>query len=190
MSDYYADDIVENKFGITDPDVLHNIEERIVAEKTSILLSEIYDGPPNEVFLKHVHLRLFEDIYNFAGRFREVDITKSDSSTPFCYARFLDKELYRIFDTLEKQAYLADLDRSSFARQLALLAADLNALHPFREGNGRAIRLYLILLADQAGYLLDYSRVQAAEIIDADKRAFEGNDAALLALYDAIELDG
>ena len=63
---------------------------------------------------------------------------------------------------------------------------DLNALHPFREGNGRTIRFYLQLLANNAGYLLDYNEVGRVEIIEADKQAFLGNDKLIKEMYNKI----
>ena len=63
---------------------------------------------------------------------------------------------------------------------------DLNALHPFREGNGRTIRFYLQLLVNNAGYLLDYSEANHEEIIEADKQAFLGNDKFIKKMYNKI----
>ena len=62
----------------------------------------------------------------------------------------------------------------------------LNALHPFREGNGRTIRFYLQLLANNAGYLLNYDEVNREEIIEADKQAFLGNDKLIKEIYNKI----
>ena len=190
MSDYFTDDILENKFGITDVAMLHKIEERIVADQTSALLSRGCSGVPDLGFFKSVHACLFEQIYDFAGKFRTVDIAKHDSMVPFCYARFIDSESARIFTQLEGRHYLVGMERQGFIEQMAGLAGELNALHPFREGNGRTIRLYLILLADRAGYLIDYSRVSARGIIRADKEAFEGDISRLVELYDKVVLAG
>lgn len=183
MSDYFTDDIIENKLGIADVHALKGIEEQIVADKTSVLLNEGVQGIPDVEFLKHVHKVLFEDLYDFAGTFRTVDITKPDSKVPFAYARFLDSESARIFSGLAEKEYLVGLDKKEFANNVAHLSAELNALHPFRDGNGRAIRLFLILLADAADHLIDYSQVSAKDIIQADKAAFEGDDTILLELY-------
>lgn len=186
MSDYFADDTLNNKLGITDPTVLHNTEEHIVALKTASLLDSEAPFVPDLSFLRHIHNVLFEDLYDFAGNFRTVDITKPDSAIPFAYARFLNGEAARIFNDLAQKNYLADLPSNAFTQAVASLAAELNALHPFRDGNGRTIRLFLILLASRAGYIIDYSRVGASEIIQADKAAFEGNDKILVDLYRKI----
>lgn len=160
-------------------------EQEIVANKSADILSEAPQSFDLS-YLLHIHKVLFENIYNFAGEIRTVDIAKPDASVPFAHARFIENEAKRIFQALENKNYLADLARDGFIVGLADLAAELNALHPFREGNGRTIRLFLIMLADHAGYLLDYSRVSAEEIIDADKLAFEGNNKLLLSLYNKV----
>ena len=129
---------------------------------------------------------LYKYVYGFAGKIRVVDIAKSDANTPFAYAQFLEAQSKRIFDDLGGKNYLGDLDFESLIEEIANLAAELNGLHPFREGNGRTIRLFLIMLADHAGYLLDYSQVSASKLISADKIAFEGNIEPLLSVYSKV----
>lgn len=187
MSDYFVDgdDVLENKLGISDQDGLMHAEQEITAKKSAMLLSE---SP--EVFdlnyLKHIHKLLFEDIYDFAGQIRTVDIAKPGASAPFAYAKYIEAEAERMFLSINDKNYLINMDKQTFVHEIADLSAELNALHPFREGNGRTIRLFLILLADHAGYLLDYSQVSAEELINADKIAFEGNSDSLYEMYNKI----
>lgn len=129
---------------------------------------------------------LFEELYDFAGQVRKVNIAKPDSAAPFAYADHIESESKKIFDKLEEKQYLKDLDREQFISEITNLSENLNALHPFREGNGRAVRLFLILLADYAGYLLDYSQVSANDIISSDKAAFNGDHETLRSLYEKI----
>lgn len=188
MSDYFADDILVNKLGIVDVAELKEAEQRITAEKTAQLLDENIPDKFDMKFFKHIHRILFEDLYDFAGLFRTVDIVKPGSRIPFAYAKFLESESRRIFDELGSKDYLTGYDFETFIVEISNLAAELNALHPFREGNGRAIRLYLILLADHAGYVLDLSRASTDELISADIRAFEGDEESLHKLYRKITL--
>ncbi len=173
MADYFADNNpLKNKLGISDPRLLHEAEETIVVNKTTNLFIET---PPKDFdlnYLKHIHKVLFEDIYDFAGHIRTVDITKSDSAVPFAHAEYIESEARHIFSELKNKNYLNNLDQDSFIHTIADLSAVLNALHPFREGNGRTIRLFLILLADHAGYLLNYGQVSSEELIGADKNGF------------------
>lgn len=190
MADYFVDgdDVLDNKLGISDPQQFKEAEQAIVTNKTATLLGETSTAF-NFNFLLHIHAVLFEDIYSFAGKVRIVDIAKPEASAPFAYAKFIEPEAERIFSELKSKRYLTGLDTQSFVQQIAGLSAELNALHPFREGNGRAIRLFLILLADHAGYLLDYSQVSSKELIEADKLAFEGNPKPLLLVYEKVTIE-
>ena len=187
MTNYFVyDDLLQNKLGISDPKDLKKAEQQIVSEKSAIILNEKPQNILNFDYLLHIHKILFEDIYYFAGQIRTIDIAKPDSSIPFAYARFIDIEAKRIFSILNNKNYLSNNSKSEFAKEIAELSADLNALHPFRDGNGRTIRLFLIMLADNAGYLLDYSQVSSKELIDADKRAFDGDIKPLLNIYKKV----
>lgn len=185
MSDYFVDgdDVIKNKLGISNVDNLIAAEQEIVTNKTADILTEAPQKFDLE-YLLHIHKVLFDDIYDFAGKLRTVNISKADASTPFAHTQFLESESKRIFDKLTGLHYLTGLDKKAFTKAIAHLTTELNALHPFREGNGRAIRLFLIMLADHAGYLLDYSQVSAKELIEADKLAFNGNTKPLLSVYD------
>ena len=188
MTDYFVehDDLLKNKRGIDDPALLKQAEEEIVP----LRMAEIFSSFHMEAFdfecLKAIHFRLFSDLYEFAGQVRAVDMKKGENSVPFCYVQFIESEQERIFGNLRKEHDFAGLDEETFTKKLAWLASELNALHPFRKGNGRAIRCFLILLAANAGYELDYSRVTKEELIDADIRAFCGEIGALESLYTKI----
>lgn len=187
MSDYFVDgdNVIENKLGIVDSHQFMLAEQDITAKKSAMLLGEssnIFDFD----YLKHIHKVLFEDIYGFAGQIRTVDIAKPGASAPFAHAEYIESEAERIFSNLSDKKYLINMDLQTFVHEVADLSAELNALHPFRDGNGRTIRLFLILLADYAGYLLDYSQVSAEELINADKVAFEGNSDLLYEMYNKI----
>jgi cell filamentation protein len=187
MTDYFVsgDNILDNKLGISDPQEFKIAEQDIVTKKSVVILNET-STIFNFEFLLHIHKILFEDLYDFAGKIRNVDITNPEEHIPFAYARFIESEAKRIFFELKSKEYLFGLDKNKFIKEITNLSAELNALHPFRDGNGRTIRLFLILLADHTGYLLDYSQVSAEEIINADKLAFEGNTNPLLFVYKKV----
>ncbi|MEI7689448.1 MAG: Fic family protein [Candidatus Saccharibacteria bacterium] len=184
MTDYFVDgdDVLENRFGIINHNDLKEIEQEIVTKKTAIVLGEAFTVFDFNLLL-HIHKVLFEDIYDFAGKIRTVNIAKPGAA-PFAYAKFISNEAVRIFDELASKKYLSGLGRQSFVQEISNLSAELNALHPFREGNGRTIRLFLILVADSAGYLIDYSQVSSKDLIRADKLAFEGDTKSLVTLYE------
>ena len=101
----------------------------------------------------------------------------------------MPSESERIFGDLKAKNYLKNLKKPDFIQGIADFSTELNALHPFREGNGRTSRMYLMIIAYLAGYLLDYSLVSANEIIAADRAAFEGDDSKLITIYNKITLE-
>lgn len=185
MSEYFTshDDILENKLGITDPQVLKQIEEEIVPVRTA----EIYSSFPVKAFdfdmLRKIHFIMFSDLYQMAGQVRNVDMVRGDNRIPFCFTQNIDQEQRRIFGILNQENDFVGLDREAFVKKIAWLSSELNALHPFRDGNGRAIRAFLVLLAAHAGFELDYSKVDKDELIEADVRAFLGDVSSLEEVY-------
>ena len=189
MADYFVEggDVLENKLGISDPAKLKEAEEDIVArEGLHVIEEDLSSMTLDFSFLKYLHERLFGKVYPFAGQIRTVNITKQDSSIPFCYADFIKQEADRIFQNLAEKNYLKNETKEDFINDIVELAMDLNALHPFREGNGRTTHLYLQLLAERAGYSLKYGEVSHEEIIEADKQAFLGNDKLIKEMYNKI----
>lgn len=179
-------EVLANKLGITDADDLADVEYRITDEKTGEILSSYHPKKFDFTCLLGLHQQLFGEVYDFAGQIRTVNIAKSDSPVPFCYADFIPSEADRIFSELASDRYLIGLDHDMFCTKSAYYASELNALHPFREGNGRTIRLFLMLMANHAGYLLDYSQASREEILHADREAFAGNLVPIQTLYHKI----
>ena len=186
MDDYFSfsDDVLGNKLGITNKEELRKAEadicyiRQIEAENMTL---------PNEfdfLFLLFCHKCLFDDIYAFAGKVRTVNLTKGN--TPFCYVQNIEAEQRRIFVGLKSENYLVELTKDTFLDRLAYYSSELNALHPFREGNGRSIRLYLRLLAKSCGYSLQFQQCTADDVMKADIQAFYGNINPLIALYHRI----
>ena len=103
MADYFVEggDVLENKLGITDPEQLREAEEDAFSDTAADILNEdLSDAILDFNFFKQLHGRLFGKVYPFAGQIRTVNITKQDSSIPFCYADFIEPEANRIFQNL------------------------------------------------------------------------------------------
>lgn len=179
-------DVLTNKLGITDPAKLQEREYQITAAKTADILNE---DPPSILdfnYLLSLHGALFDDIYDFAGKIRTANIAKPDSPVPFAYADYIEPYADQIFSELESRRYLTGLEKPDFVTGLAWLSSELNALHPFREGNGRTIRLFLNRLCLNAGYLVDFNLASREEILSADCAAFAGDLTPLTNLYAKI----
>lgn len=181
-----TDDVLANKLGISDAQELERREYKITNDKIGEALATAHPRIFDFNLLLDLHRQLFDDIYTFAGKIRTVNISKPDSPIPFCYVDFISSEANRIFGELAQDQYLVGLSHPDFVEKLAYYASELNALHPFREGNGRTTRLFLLLMAKNAGYLIDYSLASRRAILYADTTAFAGDLAPLRDLYRQI----
>jgi cell filamentation protein len=107
--------------------------------------------------LREIHRRIFRDVYPWAGQLRTVSMSKGESL--FCRHEFIAVEGERIFTQLHGENMLRAMSRDLFCERLAFYFGEINALHPFREGNGRTQRVFLESIAKQAGYDLDFKPV-------------------------------
>lgn len=121
-----------------------------------------------------IHEHLFQDIYYFAGKLRNVNMM-IDEVVRFEDVKTLPGKLDKFFNNLKKENNLCGLDKEKFVSRMADCLTDINMLHPFREGNGRAKRLFFTGLAEQAGYHLDWDKASKEEWLYADESAFDSS---------------
>ena len=136
--------------------------------------------PPGRLSIaqyRAIHHHLFQDVYEWAGTYRTVRISKDGSA--FSYPENIDREMRKLFQWLRAKRYLKGLSREQFAAGAARFLSELNAIHPFREGNGRTQTTFLTLLAEQAGHPLDLTKLDPEEFLAAMIASFKGNDVAL-----------
>ena len=182
MSRYDADDVycipgtavLKNKAGITNQDLLDEYEADFTAIRILELAHTPVDGSFDLAHLCKIHAYLFQDVYEWAGEIRSVDIIRGDSR--FCNARQIQSYSNSVFNALAAEKYLIDLQPKVFASRLAHYLSEINATHPFREGNGRVQRLFISQLASQAGYSLDYSTLNQTEVYPVMQASFLGNE--------------
>lgn len=124
-----------------------------------------------------IHHHLFQDVYSWAGKLRSVRIVRAGSS--FCYPENIANELHRLFAGLSRQRYLHDLPAPEFVAKAADFLAELNAIHAFRDGNGRAQLAFVSLLAAEAGHPFDLSRLRPAQFLRAMVTSFFGDETPL-----------
>lgn len=115
---------------------------------------------------------------------RTIRIGKAGSW--FCYPEHIATEMTRVFRELGNPDLLADLDRVSFAKHLAHILAEINAVHPFREGNGRTQLTFLAMLAEHAGFTFNADMLHRDRVIQAMVDSFSGSEAPLQALIEDI----
>ena len=185
MSRYDADDVycipgtavLKNKAGITDQTLLDEYE----GDFTAIRLLELTQNPIEGAFdLAHlckIHQYLFQDVFEWAGEVRSVDIIRGDSR--FCNVRHIQSYSNTVFSALAAEKYLVNLEPKAFASRLAHFLSEINAIHPFREGNGRVQRLFISQVAEHAGYSLDFSALDQSELYPVMQASFLGNEQPL-----------
>ena len=177
---YSNTDVLKNKLSIHDKKRLQNAEKKIVMIKLYNMIQNTKNSkrPKNiytpEYFLK-IHKELFCNIYDFAGKYRKVDIAKG--SFRFAECILLEKMMQVIFSEIaEDFEGLENISKEKLAKLLAKHMANLNVLHPFREGNGRTTREYVRQIAYYFGYILDFNPFSDKEILEAMKLSVISED--------------
>lgn len=138
---YPNSNVLINKLDIRDGNKLYEYEKRIVSLKLLALQMQGITGNFNMQHFISIHKYLFEDLYEFAGKFRSENIAKDNFS--FADYQYIESELKRLLEQLKKENYLQGIEKEELSKRIASYWADLNVLHPFREGNGRATREFL-----------------------------------------------
>lgn len=188
MSDSTADsvycyphsEILKNNYGEKDPARLEKIERML----TGARLIDLYRRPLRGRFdLRHlqaVHHYLFQDLFSWAGKLRTVEIAKGYF---FCRCEYIEREIKRLLRQLKAEGYLRQLARDRLPERLGYYLAEINAVHPFRDGNGRTQREFIRELSLTCGARVDYSRVPPETMRDASIAAFNGDYAPMTALF-------
>lgn len=156
-------------------------------ELSMFLLRSEEDWPAGQLDYAHyraLHHHLFQDVYEWAGQPRRIRIGKG--ANWFCYPEYIDGQMERIFGELAAEGLLAGLSRVRFSASAAHYLAEINAIHPFREGNGRTQLALLAILAENAGFRLNADALERDEVIQAMIDSFAGDEAPLAALVDRL----
>ena len=162
--------VLRNKLEIRDPAGLDRAEREFVTERLS-------QGAPGGDFdlahLQAIHRHLFQDIYEWAGEIRTVEIAKGGSQ--FQPRQYIATGMADVHRRIVEQNYLRNSEPQGFAQEAGRIMGDVNYVHPFREGNGRTQFQYLAQLAKRAGHPLDLKRIPPNLWIAASKAAHEGD---------------
>lgn len=178
---YPGTEVLINNFGEHDPKILSQLERMCTAARIVDLLKKPVSGNFDLTHLKKIHHYIFQDIYTWAGHFRMVNISKE---LLFCDVSFIEKELTKLFLKLREENYLKDCSEDNIASRAAYYLGEINAVHPFREGNGRTQREFIRELLLPAGFYVDYSRCNAKMMLYASINAFAGDYTLMTELFD------
>jgi cell filamentation protein len=173
---YPGTDVLRNLRGLTDQALLARFEARRTHQRIAECIDKPVPGQCDVDHLKAIHQYIFRDVYEWAGEFRTVNISKG--SQLFGHARFLEPALQQIFEKLAAENRLAHLTADIFAGRAAYFLGELNAAHPFREGNGRTQREFIRELGLKAGHYIDWRPATADEMIDASRLSHACGDSA------------
>lgn len=167
---YPGTGVLRNLLGIRDADRLEVAERKLVVNRTR-------QGPPGGNFdakhLRAIHKHLFQDVFDWAGEFRTLEIAKGGSQFQFC--RFIDVGLADIHRRIVERRFLEGLTAEAFCDEAAPIIGDLNYVHPFREGNGRTQVEFLRQLAFRAGHDLTPASIDPVGWIAASRAAHLGD---------------
>jgi cell filamentation protein len=171
---YPGTTVLKNKLDIRRQELLDEFE----TEMTDLRAVEpLPSGNLDYEHYRSIHRHLFQDVYDWAGEPRSVRILKGGN--PFCYPEHIEAQANKLFGQLADASCLQGLSKEDFAKKAAHFLAELNAIHPFREGNGRAQLTFLTLLAEQAGHPLNHDRLDPIRVMDAIIASFGGDEGPL-----------
>lgn len=172
---YKNSDVLRNRAGLHDAALLEAFELEMTALRAEEALPAGRYGPAH---YRAVHRHLFQYIYWWAGRYRTVRTAKSGNV--FCYPEHIAASMTALFQRLQTAPFTGDANFDAFAVAAADFLAELNAIHPFREGNGRCQLTFLHMAAERAGHPLELRRVEPATMISAMVASFHGDLAPLV----------
>jgi cell filamentation protein len=173
-----------NFFGIIDYARLHAVERSFAIRRAAQLEDRPVSGPFDAAHLKAIHAFLFQDVFPWAGKLRVVDMSKGNSD--FGRAVFIESALSELLAKLKTERYLSRLSARDFTARCAFYLGEINAIHPFREGNGRTQREFIRQLALSAGHPLSWSGFTQQQMVDASIAShLRGDSTGLAAIIEA-----
>ena len=177
---YPGSDVLVNLLNIRDPDELAEAEAEFTAERYRTYEARQL-SPTDFSFehLQHLHHHLFQDLYEWAGKPRDVDISKG--TTRFCTCSRIQPEAKKLFSTIPARA--GSNNKHDLIAKVADLYCEMNILHPFREGNGRVQRLFFEELLFTLGYELRWPEISKEAWLDANIAGYDLNLEPLKTIF-------
>ena len=167
---YPGTEVLRNIPDIRDSQRLAAFEAASTAARLIELDEKPISGSFDPTHLRAIHRHIFQDVFDWAGDFRTVNISKGGS--PFASAQFIEPALMDLFRSLPARTRLRGLARPEFAARAGHYFSELNAIHPFREGNGRTQREFIRCLALDAGHIIDWRRTSRDRMLAASRASF------------------
>jgi cell filamentation protein len=174
--------VLKNIPAITDGAELEALELNATIARMPEGIEHIKNKSINLKLWQDLHNILFQDIYEWAGQLRTVQMSKG--KTIFAYPENIKPEGNRILKELKTENYLRGLSKSKFSLRLSYYFSECNVLHPFREGNGRTQKLLFSEIISQAGYQIEWKELSPEDHL---KGVIEGYHHRFKTLSNAFE---
>lgn len=187
MSDPYvgAAGVLMNVLRITDHERLRQVDADLSFAAMLRLADRPLAGDYDLAHLQAFHHALFAAVYPWAGQLRTIRLARSAHDV-FCFPQFIDSTAADVFRNLHRDHHLRGLDRPTFVARLAHYYGEVNAIHPFRDGNGRAQRAFFGQLARAAGWRVNWARIDARTNARASAAALHTDISHLTAMFDDL----
>jgi cell filamentation protein len=169
---------------------LHQIKDAKALEAFEVEMSSLRAEQPlpegnfDSAHYRAVHHHLFQDVYDWAGKYRTVRIAKGSSI--FCYPENIPAQMDAVFGTIECGERFRGVTADEFVVCLAGFLAEMNAIHPFREGNGRSQLSFIGLIGHVFDQPLHLERVDQQTFLPAMIASFAGDPGPLIAELRAL----
>lgn len=167
--------VLRNLLGLQDQTALDEFETEMFTLRSE---DRIPDGALNPAHYRAIHRHLFQDVYAWAGEYRTIRTAKGGNW--FCYPENIVGQMNTLFMRLDDPAFKPGRNDDIFVPALAEFVGELNAVHPFREGNGRTQLAFIYLLGQRAGHPFRLEGVEAEEFLYAMIASFNFDYAPLV----------
>lgn len=178
---YPGTTVLKNKLDLRNAEELAAFEAEVSDARAD---EELPAGDLDYEHFRSIHRHLFQDVYEWAGEPRTVRISKGGSM--FCFPENIEDEATRLFAALKRDGSLQGLVSRAFAIKSAHFLAELNAIHAFREGNGRAQLSLFLLLGHQAGHSLSFEEFDPNAFLAAMIASFDGDERSLATIIENL----
>ena len=168
--------VLKNRARIRDAKTLEAFELEMSTLRS---LEPLPDGSFTPAHYQRIHHHLFQDVYTWAGKYRTVQTAKGGN--PFAFADHIPASMDLVFEKLALPALRPGSNEADFLDAAADFLAELNAVHPFSEGNGRSQLSFMHLVGQRAGHPFEFKRVDRATFMPAMIASFDRELEALRA---------
>lgn len=170
-----------NKLNIRDEEKLNFVESQITIHKTAELANAQDFGSFDFSHYKAIHKYLFNELYEWAGEIRTVNMSKK--GTNFVDVSEIESVASACFKRLQDKNYFKNQEFDDFVEDIVDFYCTTNMLHPFREGNGRTQRIFISQLIQFNGYSIDFDKIDTDELMMATIQAANGIDDNLKRIF-------